>query len=521
VLALLVSAYGIRVSGDNDSPNHPKDQNEQPTTASESKIVTTALQLATPRKRSRFKRILLWGVTALALVLGILVGTSLYLTRRGQARLEQVIAELDRSDPNWRLEDLDRDFAPPPDDQNCTLIIKQILKEKPPNWPAAMVQNKLGNLELQRQLDATQAQLLKHEMDRSPATLVLVRKLAGLKRGYLKIYWPADPIAALLPVVQETREVAGIAKYDAELRAQEKDFDGALESCRAILVAGRASDPVGSLINALVRFAIEAVCIGEIERTLAQGEPSERALAATQSLLEDELAQPLLQNGFRYERGISFRVLENTFKDGNGPSALLVASNLPIDLKNASLNKALAIVLTPFLGSAEANQVKCLETLTDLIQAMNRPESEQKAEFLRMDAMAKDWRQPVLFRLILPSVLKVHEAHLRNQANLRCAVFAIAAERYRRKRGAWPENLDALLTPELKAAGVDPYDGQPLRIRRLPDGLVIYSIGANGQDDGGQVISNTGLPLDTGFRLWDKNQRGLMPPEPAVENPEQ
>jgi hypothetical protein len=475
----------------------------------------------TPRKLSRFKRILLWGTTAFVLFLGIVVISSIYLTRQARSRLDQVIAELDRNDPNWRLEDLDRDFAPPPDDQNCTLVIKQILKEKPPNWPAATVQNKLGNLDLQRQLDTVQTQALKHEMDRSPATVVLVRKLAGLQRGYLKLYWPADPIAALLPVVQETREVAAIAKYDAELRAQEKDFDGALESCRAILVAGRACEPTSSLINALVRFAIEAVCIGEIERTLAQGEPSEPALAATQKLLEDELAQPLLQRAFRYERGISFRALENAFKDGSGPSALLAGANLPIDLKNASLNKALAIVLTPFLGSVEANQVKCLETLTDLIQAMNRPEAEKMAEFHRVEAMAKDWRQPVLFRLILPSLQKIHEAHVRNQARIRSAVFAIAAERYRRERGVWPENLDVLLTPELKEAGVDPYDGQPLRIRRLSDGLAIYCVGSNGIDDGGQVIAKMGLPLDIGFRLWDVNQRRLMPAEPVAEKPEQ
>ena len=383
-----------------------------------------------------------------------------------------------------------------------------------------MIYSKLSSLDLQRQLDATQTELLKHELGRSPATVALVRKLAGFQRGYLKMSWAADPIAALLPVVQETREIASIAKYDAELRAQENDFDGALESCRAILVTGRASDPAGSLIHALIRFAIEAVCVGEIERTLAQGEPSEQALAAMQTLLEDELAQSLLHRAFRYERGLSFRVLESTFKDGTGPSALLAGANLPIDLKNASLNKALAIMLTPFLGSVEANQVKSLETLTDLVQAMKRPESEQKAEFLHVDAMAKDWRQPVLFRLLLPSVLKVHEAYLRNQGGLRSAVLAIAAERFRRKQGAWPENLDALLTHELKKVAADPYDGQPLRLRRLPDGLVIYSIGANGIDDGGQVILKGWLPLDTGFRLWDVNQRRQAPAEPKVEKPE-
>src|SRR5207302_428422 len=128
-------------------------------------------------------------------------------------------------------------------------------------------------------------------------TLALVRKLANCQRGYVKINWSPDAIGTLLPFVQESREVAAIAKHDARLRAQEQDYDGALESCRAMLIAGRSHDPASTLIQGLVRFAIQAICVNEIERTLAQGEPSEAELAALQSLLEDELAQPLLAQG--------------------------------------------------------------------------------------------------------------------------------------------------------------------------------------------------------------------------------
>lgn len=33
---------------------------------------------------------------------------------------------------------------------------------------------------------------------------------------------------------------------------------------------------------------------------------------------------------------------------------------------------------------------------------------------------------------------------------------------------------------------IDPYDGEPLRYRRLDPGFVVYSTGINGRDDGGQ-----------------------------------
>ena len=61
----------------------------------------------------------------------------------------------------------------------------------------------------------------------------------------------------------------------------------------------------------------------------------------------------------------------------------------------------------------------------------------------------------------------------------------------------------------LEAVPLDPYDGQPLRYRRLADGIAVYSIGKNGVDDGGDT-TNAGNPhgTDEGVRLWDVSERG-------------
>jgi hypothetical protein len=355
-------------------------------------------------------------------------------------------------------------------------------------------------------------------MERSPSSLALVRKLASFKRGYVKINWSPDAIGTILPLVHECREIAAIAKYDAELQAQDGDIDGALKSCRVILIAGRTHDPASTLIQMLVRFAIEAVCLNEIERTLAQGEASEEALAALQNLLEDELAQPLLVQGLRGERGMSYRVIEFTYKNaGAGPGMFLVSN--PTIAKNEILKQILGFVLAPLAGSAEANQIMCLQTLTELMEAMKLPEAEQAPVFARVEAMSNDWRQPVLFRLLIPAVTKVRDAHLRTRARLRCAVLAIAAERYRRKRGIWPDRLESLISRDMPQAGVDPYNDAPLILRRLPDGLVIYSVGPNRIDDGG-MVGPSGATPDLGFRLWDVKARRQRPADSSAQQPE-
>ena len=54
----------------------------------------------------------------------------------------------------------------------------------------------------------------------------------------------------------------------------------------------------------------------------------------------------------------------------------------------------------------------------------------------------------------------------------------------------------------------DPFTGGPLRFRRLDDGIVIYSVGADRKDDGGDLgPSQNKSGKDIGFRLWDVSQR--------------
>ena len=121
-------------------------------------------------------------------------------------------------------------------------------------------------------------------------------------------------------------------------------------------------------------------------------------------------------------------------------------------------------------------------------------------------------------RRLLPDLSKFADACQRSQAQLRCAIVATAAERYRRSKGRWPDSLDALTgAGYLTEIPADPYDGQPLRCRRLDDGVEVYSIGPDGEDNGGKMDrQNLTTPgTDIGFRLWDPSRRRQSPVEEA------
>ena len=98
------------------------------------------------------------------------------------------------------------------------------------------------------------------------------------------------------------------------------------------------------------------------------------------------------------------------------------------------------------------------------------------------------------------------------QARLRSTTVAVAVERFRQRHHRWPENLAELSPALLERVPADPYDGKPIRYRKLDDGVVIYTVGPDGADNGGKIGKDRryrSIPAstDVGVRLWDVNQR--------------
>lgn len=94
----------------------------------------------------------------------------------------------------------------------------------------------------------------------------------------------------------------------------------------------------------------------------------------------------------------------------------------------------------------------------------------------------------IFAKLLMPALSKAARRSARMQTSLDSARVAIALERHRLANGALPENLDALGPRYLAQIPTDLADGKPLRYRRNADGsYIIYSVGWNKTDDGGEI----------------------------------
>jgi hypothetical protein len=95
-------------------------------------------------------------------------------------------------------------------------------------------------------------------------------------------------------------------------------------------------------------------------------------------------------------------------------------------------------------------------------------------------------------------------------------VTAIALKRYELLHHQFPTTLEELTPELLKAVPIDCMDGQPLRYRRNADGtFLLYSVGENGVDDGGDPSLEKGV---TGSNHYWQNDHALdwVWPQPAT-----
>jgi hypothetical protein len=245
-----------------------------------------------------------------------------------------------------------------------------------------------------------------------------------------------------------------------------------------------------------------------LERVLAQGEPSAAELKKMQELLEAEAAEPLLVIATRGERA-STHELMNVLKSRE------VKLSPALGNPGGGGSDTFLDLAAPTL--ARASHGRMLRLMTELVEIAKLPPEQQEEPAKALEEKVKQARAKydVIIALLMPAFLKVGEAYRRDQAYLRCAIVAVAAERYRRDYGKWPTKIDELAPEYLKAVPTDPYDGQPLRYKRLEDGAVVYSVGPDKQDDGGARNRHNTLAkgIDYPFRLWDVSKRR----QPAAE----
>jgi hypothetical protein len=83
--------------------------------------------------------------------------------------------------------------------------------------------------------------------------------------------------------------------------------------------------------------------------------------------------------------------------------------------------------------------------------------------------------------------------------------------RYKNSKGFYPDNLQELRAGEhLEKLPIDPYSDKPLVYKKTKDNFILYSIGLNFKDDGGEPSKRS----DGSIRKWSDNGDTVFWPPP-------
>ena len=490
------------------------------------------LTLSTGRRRRWWLR----AVSILAiLVLAVAFVVGVYLWRVVDRRLTDAIAAADRDDPFWRLDDLIAHREPVSDAENSALVVEQVLSSVPEGWPGGprplpgvpgappsdvmKANDRMLATPDDMRLDDVVAEVLRVELKKYDEAVKIARTVADYPRGRHELELGPTLIDTRLTETQASRTVARLLGADSAIRAYEGDLDGALDSCRALLCTGRSIGDEPFAISHLVRIAIGSVAMKSTRRVLAQGEPSDAALARLQSLILDELGQPLLLHGLRGERATLTELIRR-LGTGEVPISALREGGPKFD-PNAPRS-----TIAPW-GKIwfDYQRAIALEWMNEAVAIARRPIPERPSLWIVWEAKRDHARLDLLTAytatlplLLMPALYTMSSAHSRYQSELGAMAILLAAERHRRKAGDWPASIAAIDRGILPEALIDPYSGQAFRMERRDGQLLIYSIGPNHKDEHGaydpRQWMRAGFDDDVGAIAWDLAKRRKPPSTP-------
>ncbi|MCI0682651.1 MAG: hypothetical protein L0Y71_11145 [Gemmataceae bacterium] len=423
-----------------------------------------------------------------------------YAAWQGERELRAVLAELDANETPWRWDDLLAASGKVAAADDVRAIVLSVHAQLPRGF-AVKVATSGKDLRPNLLMWPEEAESYSNEVASLEAALTEARQVARMPKGRLQVPWGTDLLGPSPDDVQKARMFAHVLHIDACRQAHHGDLERALEDCLAIQRISQALEEEFGMMTQLVRIALQAISLTCLERVLGHGQPPPEQLERVQNAWEQFDRERALANALRGERAFLHWLFERI-------AERKVAIQDIFPLPNSGLQQAFTdIYLRTNLKQSHAWS---LRHFTEALKTLDLPEPERAARLRQLDDDIR--KAPPAAKMLTPAWAKTFDAHQRTEARTRCAITALACERFRRVHERWPQ-APAELCPEfLTKVPLDPCTGQALQLRATRDGIVVYSAGPDRKlrgtyyDDASPDARHSSYE----FRLWNVNQRRLV-----------
>lgn len=266
------------------------------------------------------------------------------------------------------------------------------------------------------------------------------------------------------------------------------------------------------LVSAMIDIAITGLYVDVIAQGFRLQAWREPELIALKEQLQQINLPPVAANSFRCERAAIFHTIEITtaqdragfWSPNYGNTSFWKRITNPTYLFFAIGPRGWLYRNMALVAPLEQIGIESYNPTIDVI----RPSMSDKAVAEAKRMVSSHSPYSLLAAIAVPSYSKAMQTTARNQTKVNLALIACAVERYRLANGQYPETLDALVPQFADILPHDVIGGQPLHYWRTDDSpsqssgaasgkYVLYSIGWNEKDDGGQIVRKKDGSVDT------------------------
>lgn len=322
---------------------------------------------------------------------------------------------------------------------------------------------------------------------RHAATLDLVRRAADRDACRFTRDWSRPSIDMILAEIQMIRSEARLLALAARRAAAEGRHADALGDIARIQRLGRhaAAEPI--LVSYLVGSALDRMALVELADLLPRLEADDAPLLDSAEV-RDLVGRSLdLLPALYGEEAFGLATFAGLADGRVTPGDILGPNEAPPVGLSGDVDPVFRVF---FLDHDIAGYRQLMHGFQQL--AARRDESTSHAETIRQAEgleRSLEKRQGVLSRLLFPALKQVFLARSRAEAARRAACALVAATKQRLASGELPLEPAAFAGPVPFAMPADPFaeGSKPLLMKRNDAGLVVYSVGPDGADDGGPV----------------------------------
>jgi len=274
------------------------------------------------------------------------------------------------------------------------------------------------------------------------------------------------------------------------------------DSCH--MLEGAPTGKPMTLVSAMINVAVTGVYADAIADGFQLHVWKEPQLAGLQNQLADINLGPYLKEAYHDEEASMVRITEmmiNQYGGKRDPSA---------SLWQRMKHVGYAVPMRGFFDLNLVNVIKLEQPTVEIIDTTNKvvlmekvAEAQQGVDELEHESEWQTIPYKLMAMIAVPNFSGAVKVFAFNQTKVDEEQIVCALERYRLAHNQYPETLNALVPQFIGSTNKIPHDimgGQPLKYHRSDDGrFVLYSVGWNETDDGGQFSS---LDYTKGDWVW-------------------